>query len=314
VAYIRKHKTGWRAEVQRNGVRATHVAKTKREATEWAVKKEAEIGNAKKLGIHTLEEAATKYIETVSINKANPRTDKVALAGALTFFGASTKLSDITSEVIANWRDSKLKETSGSTVNRYASVINHMLKVAAKEWNWIEKNPFEGVKLPLANPARTAVWTWPLIRRVLRSPQDGPITNQVKAAFHISLHTGLRLQEVLTGQFDSRRRVIILPRSKTSKVPVEVPVTRRAVRVLSEHMGKFTVPPHLASLMFTELRDKLLIKGLTFHDARASALTWLSRKMDVMTLARISRHKDLRILMNTYYRESAESISSRLKV
>jgi len=34
---------------------------------------------------------------------------------------------------------------------------------------------------------------------------------------------------------------------------------------------------------------------------------------DVMTLARISRHKDLRILLNTYYRESAEDIAARLK-
>jgi hypothetical protein len=42
------------------------------------------------------------------------------------------------------------------------------------------------------------------------------------------------------------------------------------------------------------------------------ALTSLARKVDVMTLARISGHKDLRILMNTYYRETAEQIAARL--
>lgn len=31
-----------------------------------------------------------------------------------------------------------------------------------------------------------------------------------------------------------------------------------------------------------------------------------------MTLARISRHKNLRILMNTYYRETAGEIAARL--
>jgi len=41
--------------------------------------------------------------------------------------------------------------------------------------------------------------------------------------------------------------------------------------------------------------------------------TLLARRVDVMTLARISRHKDLRILLNTYYRESAEDIAARLK-
>jgi hypothetical protein len=34
--------------------------------------------------------------------------------------------------------------------------------------------------------------------------------------------------------------------------------------------------------------------------------------MDVMTLARISRHRDLRTLLNTYYRESAEQIAARI--
>ena len=55
-----------------------------------------------------------------------------------------------------------------------------------------------------------------------------------------------------------------------------------------------------------------MIKGLTFHDSRAYALTALARKVDVLTLAKISGHRDLRILSNTYYRESAEDIAQRL--
>ncbi len=33
---------------------------------------------------------------------------------------------------------------------------------------------------------------------------------------------------------------------------------------------------------------------------------------ELMTLARISRHRDLRVLMGTYYRESADQIAARL--
>ncbi len=54
------------------------------------------------------------------------------------------------------------------------------------------------------------------------------------------------------------------------------------------------------------------IDGLHFHDARAEALTRLSRRMDVLTLSRISGHSDLSILSNTYYRESAADIAARL--
>ena len=55
-----------------------------------------------------------------------------------------------------------------------------------------------------------------------------------------------------------------------------------------------------------------MLGDLHFHDARATALTLLSRKVDVMTLAKISRHKDINLLQNTYYRESAENIAKRI--
>ena len=120
---------------------------------------------------------------------------------------------------------------------------------------------------------------------------------------------GLRLQEVLTGQYDAARRVYVLPVTKAGQVQ-QVPVTRRAARILPQ---AFSVGPNEASVLFSKLCRELLITGLTFHDARATALTLLARRVDVMTLARISRHKDLRILLNTYYRESAEDIAARLK-
>lgn len=163
------------------------------------------------------------------------------------------------------------------------------------------------MRLPAHNPARHQVWTWPLIRRVLRAKRTGK-TAEMQKAFRIALHTGLRLSEVLTGEYDPARRVIVLERTKTGG-RVEVPTTRRARKWLGQ---PFTVGPNEGSVLFSKLCRELLIEGLTFHDARASALTWLSRRMDVMTLARISRHKDLKILLATYYRETAEQIAARL--
>jgi hypothetical protein len=43
MAYIRKYRDGWRAEVQKHGIRASHAAPTKREAQAWALQKEAEL-------------------------------------------------------------------------------------------------------------------------------------------------------------------------------------------------------------------------------------------------------------------------------
>jgi integrase len=64
--------------------------------------------------------------------------------------------------------------------------------------------------------------------------------------------------------------------------------------------------------LFRKARNALMIPDLHFHDSRAEALTRLARKVDVMTLARISGHKDLRVLLETYYRESASDIAARL--
>ena len=51
---------------------------------------------------------------------------------------------------------------------------------------------------------------------------------------------------------------------------------------------------------------------MTLDDIAAMNKCSVRHARDVMTLARISRHKDLSLLLNVYYRESAESISARL--
>lgn len=60
------------------------------------------------------------------------------------------------------------------------------------------------------------------------------------------------------------------------------------------------------------MRDRLLIENLRFHDSRAAALTRLSRRMDVLKLARISGHKDLNQLLAAYYRDTAADVAAAI--
>lgn len=53
------------------------------------------------------------------------------------------------------------------------------------------------------------------------------------------------------------------------------------------------------------------IKDLTFHDSRREATHRLSKKLSVMDLARVTGHKDLKMLL-LYYNPTAESIAERL--
>lgn len=319
VAYIRKSRDGWRAEVQKNGIRTSHVAATKREAQAWAIKKEAELEGLKASRGMTFGQAADKYVTTVSPSKG-PKA-RVWEASRLTemmhFFGESTHLSTIDSARIGEWRDWRLagdertKPVSGSTVLRQMNLLRSLFSTAVEEWKLLDANPCKGVRMPEHNPSRHQLWTWPLIRRVLRAKGSAKTLETVRA-FHIALHTGMRLNEVLAAKVSGK--VAVLERDKSSgkaSAPVKVPLARKGAALFAKY-PPFTITADEASPLFSRLTDDLLIEGLTFHDSRASALTWLSRRMDVMTLARISRHRNMRILMDTYYRESAESIAARI--
>ncbi len=318
MASVKPHGKKWRAAIERHGMRPSKVFATEREAWRWARQTEAEIDALKMSGGQTFGAAIALYLETITPMKRSEQWERNTFARLAAQFGEATKLGSIDTARIGQWRNERMRTVTGSTVQREANLLRNLFLVARDEWRWIDHNPFRGVRLPEKNSPRSATWTWPLIRRVLRADRSGK-TAQVIRAFHLSLHTGLRLQEALSARYDARARVLTLPITKTGKAQL-VPVTRRAARVIERLLptqhnltdAQLRGWSNEASALFSKLLDELLIDGLTFHDARASALTWLSRRMDVLTLARISRHKNLQILLNTYYRETAEQIAARL--
>lgn len=316
MAYIRQYKGKWRAEVQKHGFRATHTADTKREVQAWALAKEVELGALKAAGGRTFGAAVAHYLATVSKEKRNPDWERRRLDAMMAHFGEETALASITSDTIGRWRDARLKggvnarPVSGSTVQREANLLRHLFTLATDEWRWIERNPFKGVRLPKENPPRRSVWKWQEVRRVVRWLQAGGDKSKEMAwAFHASLRTGMRLSEILSASLTGT--VATLPRSKTSAVPVKIPLTRHGVRALKAK-PMITIGPNEASTLFSRACKAAMVNGLTFHDARATALTLLARKVDVMTLARISQHRDISLLARVYYRESAEQISARI--
>lgn len=307
MAYIRKYRDSWRAEVQRHGHRASFLAPTKREAQAWALKKELELDGLKRSKGLTFDQACQKYLA----NRKSAAWDERRLMEAAEFFGAHTMLAAIDSARIGEWRDERLKTVQPSTVLRHRNLLQGLFTVAVEEWKVIGENPFRGVRFPQHNPPRDKVWTWQEIRKVLRERErrTGTVIQTVNA-FHISLHTGMRMKEIFSAKVVGK--VAHLSGDKTSGgKTVMVPLARKGAELFAKYQP-WTINANQASPLFSDLTDAIGIEGLTFHDARASALTWLSRRVDVMTLARISRHTNLKTLMNSYYRETAEQIAARL--
>src|SRR5256885_4295184 len=75
MAYFRKVKNGWRAEVERAGIRRTATRATKAEAQGWAVAEEAAIlaGARGEFPRRTLAEAVERYRREVTDKKTADR-------------------------------------------------------------------------------------------------------------------------------------------------------------------------------------------------------------------------------------------------
>lgn len=312
MASFTRHEDKWRAHVFRHGIRATKVWPTKREAQAWAIRKEAELDALSGSGGRSLLTATTHYITTVTSTKRPSalKWEQARFNVMLDHFGETATLASIDSGAIGRWRDKRLESVSGSTVQRESNLLRHLFSLAVDEWRWLDRNPFKGVRLPKENEARHQLWRWQQIKRVLRAGQRaGDKTQEVAEAFHIALRTGMRLREVLNAptNFDPRRRVVTLLHTKT-RARDEVPIGRIAAKLLDR--PAFVVGENEASTLFSRLTRSLMIEDLTFHDSRATALTLLARKVDVMVLARISRHKDISLLHRVYYRTSSEEIAA----
>ena len=182
--------------------------------------------------------------------------------------------------------------------------------------------------MPGENPARDQLPTWRQIRVLVRwlgyRTGQRPTTKyqEVAWAFMIALRSAMRASEVLgiTQQsVDLGRRTLRLATHKTMEKEGArvVPLPRGAVRLLTVLLAgtkdsPWTIGSASLDALFRKARDANLLGDIHFHDSRAMALTMLARRVDVMTLARISGHRDLNLLLKTYYRESAEQIAARL--
>ncbi len=311
MSYIQKLKVSgrWQAQIQRNGQRTSKTFDTKREAQAWAVEQEAAAKRARSGGNKTFGDAVDKYKESVSSKKDGEVWEVRRLEAMRVHFGTDSGLLEIDTPQIADWRDTRLKTVSASTVVREANLLRNLFNIARLEWKWCDHQPFEGVKLPKENAPRHQVWGWKLIKRVLRAERTGK-TKEMQAAFHIALRTGMRLGEVLAApqNFDAQRRVVTI-KTKT-ETRAQIPIGRIAAKLLQR--PAFVVDANEGSTLFSKLCKELLIEGLTFHDTRGTALTHLSKKVDVLTLAKISRHKDLSLLSNVYYRATADEIARKI--
>lgn len=290
---------------------------------------EAEL-SGRQLPAVTLGQAMDRYAREVAPQHRGERWELLRLAAIRKGWAcAGYALTALTAADVAAWRDARLSIVAPATVARELTLLRAVLEHARRDWGWLRDNPMQGLRWPKLPPSRKRRVSDAEVAAMLAAlnyrPGESPKTKAhlIAMAFLFALETAMRAGEILGLTWAHvREKSATLPKTKNGDAR-EVPLspTARALLALLPREGESVFPVHAgtrdaywraardaAALLPDAPRD---LSGLHFHDARAEAIWRLSKKLDVLELARVIGHRDPRSLM-LYYDASADELADRL--
>ena len=293
----------------------------------------------------------SEHREFVARAHKHPRHERAVLGYILNDPIAEIAVGDIRQSDVEDWMDRRRtipsRETGRivkeSTILRQLSILSSLFTKLVRE-GVISKNPAHGVELPKDSAPRERVATDEEIERLkfVAGWEEGQVPKnkmqRVCAAFVLACQTGMRSGEMMRIERSwIRGRTLHIPAEATKTDTARViALSDRALRIL-EDVCSLGFEPSIWDLsdgsrdaLWRKMRDKaglrdeydslgrLIRQGLTFHDGRATFCTWAASpgydgapRLDVLSLARQTGHKNLKMLMR-YYRPGIESFADRL--
>lgn len=327
MASFQKRGDKWRAQIIIDGRRKSKSFPTKAHAQAWVSMMEREAAD-QLLGCYPnlkVKDLASRYMREVSPTKYGEKWEVKRLNALLNSDPlAQVKTQSLSETDIAEWRDRRLKSVSGSTVNREWNLISSVFSTAVKEWKWLKTNPMSNVKRPKSNNPRSRRPIPDEIDRVLlclnhHNGKPETISQRVALAILFAMETAIRAGELCNLEWKRHVRektLHLTPDITKNKRSRDIPLSKEARRVLKllpqDNILVFNLKSSQLDSLYRKARDKALVDGLNFHDLRREALTRLSEKVEVLTLAKISGHADLRILKDVYYAPKMDKIADML--
>ena len=319
MASITKHGKKWRAQIARGGVRRSKVFLTKQEARDWAALQEAGLrdGKSKECTL-PFSDILRRYGREVSPSKAGHLWEVARVEKLCVDPLGSVRMCDLSAVELADWRDRRLKDVAPGTVRRERVFLSSVLTQARKEWKLIDVNPMADVAAPKEPPPRDRLVTDDELDKLIFIAGKDLTSARARAvhAFRFALETGMRAGEILgltSVSIDHEARVAHLSKTKNGDKR-DVPLSseaRRLLKALPDQENLFALSSRDLDASWRAVRDRAGIEGLTFHDSRHSAVTRLSKKLDVLALARMIGHRDIKQLM-VYYNAPASEIAKLL--
>lgn len=301
-----------------DGQRESATFPTKREAAAWAVQREAELSGAK-IPDRTLADALDRYEREIVPLHKGAKWEKVRIKAFKAEPMARRALDRVDRETLADWREARVLEVSPGTVRREMTLLQSVF-AAALDWGWLRGNPISGVRKPTAPASRKRRITDDEVNRItlacgVTALEAETAMQRTGLAFLFALETAMRAGEITGMKWeDMAEKSVTLPRTKNGDVR-KVPLSPRAREIIAAlprtERPVFDLEPGTRDALFRRARDAAGVENLRFHDSRAEAIWRLSKKLDVMELARVIGHRDLKSLL-IYYQTDADELADKL--
>lgn len=314
---IRKVAGGYKVEVCVNYVRSYKTLPTKATARAWMAEAEQELKVSSKPDM-TVGAAMRRYSDEVAPKHKGGNWEVIRLRALAKMPIGSIKLGKLKNSDLAAWRDSR--KVAPATVLREMNILHSVFESCRRDWGWLKDNPLKDVKRPKAPPSRKRRITQDEISLVLsglnyKTGEPKTVSQRIALMFLFAIETAMRSGEIAGLQWaDITDHSVLLGATKNGDVR-EVPLSMRAREIIQllpkTDSAVFNVTVRQKDILFRKALKNVGIDTLHFHDSRAEAIWRLSKKLDVMELARMIGHRDLKSLL-IYYSASASELAAKL--
>ena len=277
------------------------------------------------------------YMEKVTPHKRGGRVETIILSNYIKSFPRLMKkpVNQLGQLDMIQFRDERLKKVKNATVARDLGLLSAVFKYARQELRIMTNSPLDDIAKPKQSPSRNRRISQDEIDQILQAfKYDGrsqPVTKkqQTAWAFLFAIETAMRAGEITGLKWaDVYDKHVELELTKNGTAR-KVPLSKRAIELLSymrgidetdvctvkSKVGDGEVGRGALSAYFNQVvKGKLGIKDLTFHDTRHEAISRMVKnsKLPVEVLAKITGHKTINILINTYYNPDIEELADHL--
>lgn len=328
----RKRGDAYRIEIMLDGKRHSCTRDTARECEQWAALKLLELKSGK-----VQEDAGVKQhypfkqlFEKYYQEHGRYKKSKTWIYGQLKNFDqkfgglAEMSIHDITPKHLTAWRNKRSTEVSPNTVLKELSLYSAIFSYAQKELFLIHDNPWMSISKPRKPKARNRRISDDEVNILLKSfgytEGEQPVLPQhyVAWAFLFALETAMRRGEILSiKRVHVFEKYVHLPMTKNGEER-NVPLTKRARELLKlipvENNKLVPQSENAFRLMWERTKNKVGLDDIHFHDTRHEAITRLvnQQKLPVEILAKMTGHKTIKVLVNTYYNPDVDDIADML--